>query len=101
MGKPDPLLCAPALHHGEGSQDERRVRECGCGYGRGAGSVYQCVSAVDQFLIFESLQEQLGTESKEAVEQHIQALADHMQDLDKAFQTAKNSMKNATHAGRI
>ena len=37
----------------------------------------------------ESLQEQLGTESKEAVEQHIQALADHMQDLDKAFQTAK------------
>ena len=50
----------------------------------------------------ESLQEQLGTESKEAVEQHIQALADHMQDLDKAFQTAKKTdMKNATHAGRI
>lgn len=37
----------------------------------------------------ESLQEQLGTESKETVEQHIQALADHIQDFDKAFQTAK------------
>lgn len=37
----------------------------------------------------ESLQEQLGTESKEAVEQHIQVLADHIQDFDKAFQTAK------------
>lgn len=37
----------------------------------------------------ESLQERLGTESKEAVEQHIQVLADHIQDLDKAFQIAK------------
>lgn len=43
----------------------------------------------------ESLQEQLGTESKEAVKQHIQALADRIQDLDKAFQTAKKQYEES------
>jgi len=43
----------------------------------------------------ESLREQLGTESKEAVEQHIQALTDHIQALDKAFQEAKKQYEEA------
>ncbi|MFG6367708.1 MAG: hypothetical protein K1W16_04665 [Lachnospiraceae bacterium] len=37
----------------------------------------------------DSLQEQLGTKSKEEIEQHIRALADQMQELDKTFENAK------------
>lgn len=43
----------------------------------------------------ESLREQLGTESKKAVEQHIQALTDRIQELDKAFQTTKKQYEEA------
>ena len=49
MGEPDPFLCIAALHDGEGSQDGRRVRQCGCGIGWGAGFVYQCLFEMDKY----------------------------------------------------